>query len=174
MTLVSWRSCGRFQSTSNRSRSYLNSLCFIVHKGSQTLSHYVFTLGAYRALYILNWIYRFFTVLLSSIRGGSRVWFRRSVWISFYTTVKQRSKASIRTFFFKHLESRDKSLFRACACVMDDDLDGRGYKKCYSDGERIVINQSNVSDVDERHDIRFRPSKTSQGRMFSKESMVMY
>ena len=37
---------------------------FVLHRTQRIAnftSHYVFTLGAYRALYILNWIYRFFT-----------------------------------------------------------------------------------------------------------------
>eukprot|EP00939_MAST-03C_sp_MAST-3C-sp1_P002946 g2946.t1 len=37
---------------------------FVLHRTSRIenfTSHYVFTLGAYRGLYILNWIYRFFS-----------------------------------------------------------------------------------------------------------------
>lgn len=48
---------------------YLESIAilpqlFVLHRTKRIenfTSHYVFTLGAYRGLYILNWIYRFFT-----------------------------------------------------------------------------------------------------------------
>lgn len=56
-------------------------------------SHYVFTLGAYRALYLLNWIYRVFTGDSGSI-----------TWVVWVTGILQT--ALYMDFFYYYIKSK--------------------------------------------------------------------
>eukprot|EP00940_MAST-03C_sp_MAST-3C-sp2_P003417 g3417.t1 len=72
---------------------------FVLHRTqriSNFTSHYVFTLGAYRALYILNWIYRFF----------SEYYYRQ--WIVWLSGVVQT--ALYVDFFYHYWQAKKKGL----------------------------------------------------------------
>ena len=75
-------------------------------------SHYLFALGLYRALYILNWIYRFyfegFFDLIAVVAGCVQTILYCDFFYLYITkgkvfTVKQNSLLSFFTFFFEQL-----------------------------------------------------------------------